>query len=210
MFGHYLSRFIALTCRAVFLGSHILAIGFIMNLFMPRASEATLHDTATTNLFVDVLLLLALALQYVMMKSPPDLGRWITEVDLPSSRNVTMLAASRALVGVMVFWRPLDGIVWTTEAPLITSILVGLCAVGALVAMAAFAHASHARNQCYAGCLVALWSTPTMTIGHLLAATAATIGFVGWLVGKPRSEHHRDARLAIGDAGAGRINLGSR
>lgn len=215
-----------LGCHAVFLGTHLYAIGFVARLFVSRSVDAPRPGEFVGSLIVDLALLLGFALQHAVM-ARQGIRRWVMRfVSEPAERNTYLIATSRALIALFAFWRPLGGTVWSVEEPAATAALYGLCAFGLLLLIVCTALIKRftlfgprqprlhpistaprpadfrtsgpyrlVRHPLYLGCLVAFWSTPTMTAAHLLFALIVTV----YILFAIRLEE-RDLVASLGDA----------
>jgi methanethiol S-methyltransferase len=194
-----------LACYVVFFGTYLYAIGFVVNVFVPRSIDAPRADDFAASLIVDLALLLVFALQHSVM-ARQGFKRWLTRfVPEPAERSTYVLASSLALIALFAFWRPLGGTVWSVEQPAAAMALYVLCAFGWLLVLVSTFLINHfdlfglrqvwmyliaapyqpvgfrtpgpyrlVRHPLYVGWLFAFWSTPTMTVAHLLFAVATT------------------------------------
>jgi protein-S-isoprenylcysteine O-methyltransferase Ste14 len=174
---------------------------------------------------IDVLLLVLFAVQHTVMARPWFKRRWASVVPAPAERATFVLCASLLLALLFWLWRPVRGTVWSLSGPGAGVLLAVYAAGWAVTVSSTFliSHVDlfglrqaylHARGVRYrpppfterglyrrirhplmAGFVVAFWSAPTMTIGHLLFAATAT-GYI--LVGIALEE--RDLKLSLGQA----------
>lgn len=167
------------------------------------ASGASLAEA----LLVDVVLLLLFAVQHSGMARQGFKRWWERVVPRHLQRSTYVLAASLLLAVVMWQWRPITGVVWSVEGTAATALwgLFGLGWTIVLVATFLINHFElfglqqvylhlrgrehrppsfqtpgfyrFVRHPLYLGFMLAFWSIPTMTAGHLLFA-AATTGYM--------------------------------
>lgn len=132
-----LKRFIVflygLGCHAVFVGTHLYAIGFVARLYLSRPVDAPHAVDFVGSLAIDLALLVGLGLQHGVMAShgmARGCARFTSE---PAERRTYLIASSRSLIALFAFWRPLGGIAGSVEAPAAIAVLCGLCAFGRLL-----------------------------------------------------------------------------
>ena len=124
-------------CYVVFLGTFLYAIGFVVNLFVPRSIDAPASGSFPTNLLVDLGLLLLFAAQHSGM-ARPGFKHWLTRsVPEPAERSTYVLASSLALIVLFAFWQPLGGVIWSVEDRVAVAVLYGLGAFGWLLVLVA-------------------------------------------------------------------------
>jgi protein-S-isoprenylcysteine O-methyltransferase Ste14 len=104
-----------LICYAVFFATYLYAVGFVGNLLVPRTIDGTPAGSFAAGVVVDLVLLLAFALQHSVM-ARSGFKRWITRsIPEAAERSTYVLTSSLALIALFAFWRPLGGIVWQVE-----------------------------------------------------------------------------------------------
>jgi protein-S-isoprenylcysteine O-methyltransferase Ste14 len=220
-----LSLAYGLISYAIFLGTFLYAVGFVGNLVVPKSVDSGEAVPAGEAVAIDVLLLGLVAAQHSVMARPAFKRWWTRFVPPQVERSTYVLASSAALILLFWQWRQLPGVVWRVEPPLaaVPWVLFGVGWVLVLVSTFLIDHFDlfglrqvvlYARGWPYApppfrtpalykvvrhpimlGFLIAFWSTPTMTWGHLLFAGATTAYiFVGVLL------EERDLRNAFGPA----------
>ena len=190
---------------AVFFATFLYAIGFIINLWVPKGIDSPRDVPLGTALPVNLALLGLFAVQHSVM-ARPAFKRILTRVVSPAAeRSTYVLASSLALILLFWQWHPLGGMVWKVDHLVGRALLYGGFGLGwALVLTATFV-INHfdlfglrqtwrhfrglpqeplpfatpilyrvVRHPLYVGWLLAFWSTPTMTLTHLLFAAVTT------------------------------------
>jgi len=191
-------------CYAVFFATFLYAIGFIGNLWVPRSIDSPSEGGIAVNLVIDLLLLLAFSLQHSVMARPAFKRWWTQYIPEPAERGTYVLASSLALILLFACWRPLGGVIWSSDG-MAANVLYGVYAFGWLLLLASTFAIDHfdlfglrqawlylrgkpyvdikfktrgpyrvVRHPIYVGWLLIFWATPTMTVTHLVFAVATT------------------------------------
>ena len=201
---HPLFALYAVLVYVVFFVTFLYAIGFTGNLVVPKSIDSGPAGPLIPTLVVDLLVLGVFAVQHSVMARPAFKRWWTRFVPPPIERSTYVLLASLALILVYVAWRPLPGIVWHVETPTGRGLLWTLFGLGWLIVLLSTFMISHfelfglkqamvrrldpqapavlttrylyryVRHPIMLGFLIAFWSTPTMTQGHLLFAVMTT------------------------------------
>jgi protein-S-isoprenylcysteine O-methyltransferase Ste14 len=193
-----------LLCYAAFVASFSFAIGFVGNWLVPKSINTGRPGPLVPSLLINTLLLCVFVAQHTVMARPAFKRWWTRIVPKPAERSTFVLAASASLGLLFWLWRPLPQVVWEVKgaaAVLLTALsLLGWAIV--LFASFAISHMDlfgmrqawlRFRNRPYApvgfrlvglyrivrhplmlGFLIAFWSTPVMTVGHLFFAIMTT------------------------------------
>jgi protein-S-isoprenylcysteine O-methyltransferase Ste14 len=156
---------------------------------------------------IDLLLLTVFAVQHSVMARPSFKRWWTKIVPKPIERSTYVLFASLALILLFWQWRPIPMTIWSLEGPmaivmmalfwtgwgivLISTFLIshfelfGLQQVWMNLRQKKFAdpvfHTPYlyglVRHPIYLGFIIAFWSAPHMTAGHLLFAVV-TLAYI--------------------------------
>ena len=118
---------------AVFLLTFLYAIGFVMNLGVPKSIDGPTGSLfglmqaqsawSFQSLLIDVALLLAFAIPHSVMARPGFKRRWTRIVPPAVERSTYVLVASLLLILLFRQWRPIPDPAWSIETPVFRAIL---------------------------------------------------------------------------------------
>jgi len=115
---------------AVFFAVFLYGIGFIGGFLTPTRLDGVPTSTLTHALTVDLLLLLAFALQHSGMARPRFKAWWKRIVPESAERSTYVLFSSLALAAMYVFWEPIGGIVWQSPEGIARNSIIALYLAG--------------------------------------------------------------------------------
>ena len=193
-----------LVCYAIFFVTFLYAIGFVGGFLVPKHVDAGDTGPLVPALLINVALLGVFAVQHSVMARPAFKAWWTRVVPKPVERSTYVLFASAALILLFSQWRPLPTTVWSVSGlpadvlwglfalgwatVLGSTFLINHFELFGLRQVWAYASGKEiqptqfrtpliyraVRHPLYLGFIVAFWSAPTMSLGHLLFAVGAT------------------------------------
>jgi protein-S-isoprenylcysteine O-methyltransferase Ste14 len=187
-----------------FFATFLYAAGFLGGVLVPKTIDTGASPLTVSAVLVNVLLLGLFALQHTIMARPGFKRRWARILPARLERSTFVLATCVVFALLFWQWRAIEGVVWQAEGALgvaLTALYwVGFGIV--LLATVHIDHFSlFGLRQAYAnlrgrphprpafhtpglyrwvrhpimvGFLIAFWSVPTMTVGHLLFSAVTT------------------------------------
>ena len=189
----------------VFLASFLYAIAWLGNFLVPKTIDSGAGAPLVEAVLVNLALLAAFAIQHSVMARPGFKRWWTQFVAPPVERATFVLFASLLLFAVCLGWRPLPELVWQVDgtgaivmwALFATGWLIVLLSTFMINHFELFGLRQvwlHARGKAYTaphyverffyrfvrhpimlGFIIAFWSGPTMSVGHLVFAITTTL-----------------------------------
>jgi len=191
----------------LFLATFVYLIGFIGGAVVPKTLDDGFAGDMATVIAVDLGFLALFAVQHTIMARPPFKRWWTGIVPAALERSIFVAVTCAILIGMVVSWRPLPGVVWHVDGIAAVAIHAVFWLGWGIVLLSTFlidhfelfgvkqalAHAfgrergptafqerflyRYVRHPLMLGFLLAFWATPHMTWGHLLFASVTT-GYV--------------------------------
>src|SRR6478735_3228284 len=140
----------SLTYRAAVLAFGVLAyaMGLVAFVALIAAMLALLPFTGGpigqlslgSALALDLVLLVAFALQHSVMARPAFKARWTRIVPVAAERSTYLLGTAFTLLPLLLLWQPMPTVVWSVQLPVLRGLLLGLALTGwAYLLVASFA-----------------------------------------------------------------------
>jgi protein-S-isoprenylcysteine O-methyltransferase Ste14 len=134
-----MSRFIAflygLACYALFFVTFLYAIGFVMDLGVPKTIDSGTVVPPAEALIVNLLLMAVFAVQHSVMARKQFKAWWTQFVPPQVERSTYVLLSSLALVLLFWQWRPMPVPVWQIADPYLATAVTVLSFVGWLLVL---------------------------------------------------------------------------
>jgi len=205
MFNRSLVFLYGIACYILSLATFVYFAGFLVNLYVPRSMDSAPDGDIATSVVVDLFLVLLFSLQHSVMARPGFKRWWATVVPEAAERSTYLLASDLALILLFAYWRPLGGNIWSVQGAAASALYGVYAFGWILLVASTFfidhfdlfglrqiwRHLLDkdcqpvgfrlsgpyrlVRHPIYVGWLIIFWATPTMTVTHLLFATAVSV-----------------------------------
>jgi protein-S-isoprenylcysteine O-methyltransferase Ste14 len=121
----------ALVAYTIFFLTFLYLIAFVGDLpWVPKTVNRGPGAALGSALIGNILLIALFGVQHSVMARQGFKRAWTKIVPEPAERSVYVLAASVVLIILFSFWRPIDGLVWEINSPLLAGVLWALFAAG--------------------------------------------------------------------------------
>jgi len=117
-------------CYAVFFATFLYAIGFIGDLWVPKAMDSARTASVGAAVLIDLGLLTLFALQHSVMARPAFKRVWTRVIPESAERSTYTLLSSLALILLFWLWSPIGGVVWNVENETARMVLYAVYAFG--------------------------------------------------------------------------------
>lgn len=99
----------------VFLFSFLYSIGFVGNLYVPKAIDSGQETDLTTTLLINIGLLSLFAIQHSVMARPVFKKWWVKLIGKAAERSTYILLSSLGLLLIFWKWQPMNTVIWEVE-----------------------------------------------------------------------------------------------
>lgn len=113
-----------------FFGTILYAIGFVGNIWVPKAIDSAPTATFAIALLTNLGLLALFAVQHSVMARPAFKRAWTKIIPEAAERSTYVLFSSVALLVLFAFWQPMGGVIWHFEAPIVQAVCYTLFGLG--------------------------------------------------------------------------------
>lgn len=120
----------------VFFATFLYAIGFLVNVGVPKGIDSGRQTSLLYALAVDAGLLTLFAVQHSVMARQWFKRAWTKLVPQPIERSTYVLFSSLALILLFWKWEPIGGTIWSIEQPGARLLVLGSYAVGWVILLA--------------------------------------------------------------------------
>src|SRR5687768_11958694 len=118
-------------CHLLFLVTYALLAAFVANLVISKTIDAPAPaGSLATAIAVNLLLLLAFAVQHSVMARPAFKSLWTKLVPSPIERSTYVLASCLVTMLLIWQWRPIPTVIWQVSHPIGWWLAVAMLAAG--------------------------------------------------------------------------------
>lgn len=128
---------------AVFFVTFLYAIGFVMNIGVPKTIDSAPQLPVWKAIAIDSLLLGLFAVQHSIMARPGFKRWWTGIVSKPAERSTYVLFSSAALILLFALWQPIGIVIWNVQQPVAWTLLFSLGAAGWVIVLITTCLISH-------------------------------------------------------------------
>ena len=177
-------------------------VGFYNNVIVPKQiSSPEAENINFENLLINLSLFLFFGLQHSIMARDWFKKWWQSIIPKQLERLTYLLFSSFAIAIIILFWQPINGVIWDIRGTAFAIFIRGISLSGLLIVAVSVFSLSAAdfsgwqqlnktisetsfqtplfykfvRHPIYLGFMISFWATPLLTIGHLLFAILMTI-----------------------------------
>ena len=118
-----------------FFATYLYAIGFVGNVFVPKALDSEPTAPFATALAINLGLLTLFAVQHSVMARPWFKRGLLQLIPQAAERPTYVLASSLALILIFWQWSPLGGVVWDIQSPAWRAVTLAVFASGWLLVL---------------------------------------------------------------------------
>jgi len=190
----------------LFFGVFVYFMGFVGDVFVPKSISTEVVDYSSSALMINVGLMLLWGVQHSVMARGWFKDMIASVVPHHVERSTYVLVSAITLAVVMLFWQPMEGVIWQVQGETAITVLWSVFALGWVLVFVATFLTDHfdlfglrqtwlffvkktythvkftehffyrwIRHPMMLGLLLAFWSLPTMTVGHLVFSIGMSI-----------------------------------
>lgn len=137
--NRYLQLALGIAAYLLFFATFLYLIGFVGGIVVPRTVDNGPAVPVALAALIDVALIALFGVQHSVMARPGFKAAWTRIVPPALERSAYVVAASLALIVLMLSWQPIPAVIWSVETPWAVALLWGLFALGwAMVMVSTF------------------------------------------------------------------------
>ena len=111
------------------------AIGFVGNFqvgefSLPKTIDTGVEGPIGMAILVNVALLSVFAIQHTIMARPAFKTWWTKVIPAAAERSTFVLVTSAILLSTFWQWRPMTGVIWNIDQPVVRAVLIGVSLLG--------------------------------------------------------------------------------
>lgn len=190
----------------LFFGVLVYFIGFVGDVFVPRALSTKVFEYSSNALIINISLMLLWGVQHSIMARAWFKTMIASLVPHHVERSTYVLASAITLAVLMFYWQPMEGIIWQATNETAVMVLWLIFGLGWILVLVSTFLTDHfdlfglrhswlyfikrtytpvkfteylfyrwVRHPMMLGLLLAFWSIPTMTVGHLVFSIGMTL-----------------------------------
>jgi len=133
--GRLVAFLYGILAYAVFLISFLYAIGFVENLFVPKAIDSGSAGPIVEAVIINLVLMSLFAIQHSVMARRQFKSWWTRFVPASVERTTYVLFASLLLLLLFWQWRPMPAVVWQVNDTQLAAAITGLSFLGWLIVL---------------------------------------------------------------------------
>ena len=137
MFGRVAVFLYGVISYLVFFATFLYAIGFLINVGVPKGIDSGRQGSLLYAIAVDCGLLALFAVQHSVMARPWFKRAWTRIVPAPVERSTYVLFSSLALILLFWKWEPIGGTIWAVESPGARAVVYASYALGWVILLLA-------------------------------------------------------------------------
>ena len=133
--GRFFAFLYGLVAYFTFFGTFLYAVGFVLDLVVPKTIDSGTASSTPQALVVNILLMSLFAVQHSVMARKPFKEWWAQYVPKSIERSTYVLFASLSLLLLFWQWRPMPAIVWQVDEPNAAVAIATLSFVGWVIVL---------------------------------------------------------------------------
>jgi len=122
-------------CYALFFFSFLYAIRFVGDMVVPKSIDSGPESSVSGAVIINLVLLGLFAVQHTIMARPGFKRLWTKLVPAPIERSTFVMVTSLMLLLIYWQWRPMTGVIWSTDHAIGKAVLTGLFWLGWLTVL---------------------------------------------------------------------------